>query len=82
MNRYIKVIGLTGSFFAKEFVKKKHHKNKIREIKEETVAKLFSQGEAEILIYFQENNREILITPDSDPEEIKKYLGNGFLPDN
>ena len=41
MNRYTKIIGLTGSIYVKEFEKIKHHKNKIREINEETVAKVF-----------------------------------------
>jgi hypothetical protein len=39
MQTYTKVIGLTGSHFVKEFVKIRHHDNKVREISEETVAK-------------------------------------------
>ncbi|QXM05523.1 hypothetical protein [Crassaminicella indica] len=79
MKRYTKVIRMTGYYFTKEFEKKKHHKNKVREVKEETVAKAFLEGNTEILIYFQESEREIIITPLSDPKDIKKYLGNKFL---
>lgn len=79
MKRYTKVIRLTGYYFTKELEKKKHHKNKIREIKEDTVAKFFLEGDTEILVYFQETDHEILITPHSDPKEIKKYLGSKFI---
>lgn len=79
MKRYTKVIRMTGYYFTKEFEKKKHHKNKIREIKEETIAKFFLAGDIEVLIYFQESEREILITPFSDSKDIKKYLGDKFI---
>ncbi|WP_129600832.1 hypothetical protein [Anaerophilus nitritogenes] len=79
MNRYTKVIGLTGTYYTKEFVKKKHHKNKVREVKPETVAKGFLEGDVEVLVYFLESDREILITPLSSPEDIKKYLGKEFI---
>ncbi|WZL71911.1 hypothetical protein QBE52_12435 [Clostridiaceae bacterium 35-E11] len=79
MKRYTKVIRMTGYYFTKEFEKKKHHKNKTRELNENTVAKFFLEGDTEILVYFQENDREVLITPLSDPEDIKKYLGTKFL---
>lgn len=79
MKRYTKVIGMMGYYFTKEFEKKKRHKNKVREVKEETVAKSFLEGDTEILIYFLESDREILITPFSDPKDIQKYLGNKFI---
>ena len=79
MRRYTKVIRFMGNYFTKEYEKKKNHKNKTREVKEDTVAKFFLEGDTEILIYFQENDREILLTPESDPEDIKKYLGEKFL---
>ncbi|QZY53755.1 hypothetical protein [Crassaminicella profunda] len=79
MKNYTKIIRMTGYYFTKEFTKKKHHKNKVREVKEETVAKAFLAGDTEILVYFEESDREILITPSSDPTDIKKYLGNKFL---
>ncbi|MDK2918567.1 MAG: hypothetical protein PWQ37_1300 [Candidatus Petromonas sp.] len=81
MDRYTKVIGLTGSYFSKEYKKKKHHKNKIREIKEDTVSKFFKEGKAEVLIIFEENGKEILLNFSSDQEDIKKYLGKSFLPE-
>ncbi|KXG74102.1 hypothetical protein [Thermotalea metallivorans] len=79
MKRYTKVIRMTGYYFTKEFEKKKHHKNKVREIKEDTVAKFFLEGDTEVLVYFWESDREILITPESNPEDIKRYLGEKFL---
>lgn len=79
MKRYTKVVEMMGYYFTKELEKKKHHKNKIREIKEETVAKFFLEGDTEILVYFDESGKEILITPESNPQEIKKYLGEKFL---
>ena len=79
MKRYTKIIGLMGNYFTKEFEKKKHHKNKIREIKENTVADSFLEGNTEILVYFQESDREVLITPESSPEDIRRYLGEKFV---
>lgn len=79
MNRYTKIIGLTGSIYVKEFEKIKHHKNKIREINEETVAKVFKEGDTEVLVYFEETNTEILVDDFSDDATIKKYLGKRFL---
>jgi hypothetical protein len=79
MKRYTKIIQMTGYYFTKEFEKKASHKNKIREVKEETVARSFLQGDTEILVHLQENNRKILITPSSSLEDIKKYLGNQFI---
>jgi len=79
MRRYTKVIRLMGNYFTKEFEKKKHHKNKTREIKEETVVNFFLEGDTEILVYFQESDREILITPQSSPEDIRRYLGEKFI---
>lgn len=70
---------MTGYYFTKEFEKKASHKNKIREVKEKTVARSFLQGDTEILVHLQENNRKILITPSSSLEDIKKYLGNQFI---
>lgn len=79
MNRYTKVIGLTGSMFIKEHVKIKHHKNKIRTINEETVAKVFKTEDTEIVIYFEETDTEIVIDNFTDQETIKKYLGKRFI---
>lgn len=79
MNRYTKIIGLTGSMYVKEFEKIKHHKNKIREINEETVIKQFKEGNTEICVYFEETDTEFFIDDFSEPELIKKYLGKKFL---
>ncbi|MBF8982087.1 hypothetical protein IZY60_00905 [Lutibacter sp. B2] len=79
MKRYTKIIRLTGNYFTKELVKKKHYQNQLREISEDTVAKVFLEGDTEILVYFQETAREVLITPLSDQSDIKKYLGSKFI---
>ncbi|MDH8678892.1 hypothetical protein QE109_12070 [Fusibacter bizertensis] len=79
MNRYTKIIGLTGTVYVKEFEKIKHHKNKLRALREDTVAKVFKEGNAEIVVYFEETDNEILVDAFSDQETIKKYLGKTFL---
>lgn len=80
MERYTKVIDLLGSYYTKEYKKKKHHKNKIREVKESTVEKFFLQGKAEVLVIMEEQNIEILLDVFSDRNDIKRYLGKSFLP--
>lgn len=79
MNRYIKNIGITGTFYTKEFEKIKNHKTKVREINESTVIKAFKGGNTEVLVYFEETDKEILIDDFSDKEDIRKYLGKKFL---
>ncbi len=79
MNKYTKIIGIMGTIYTKEFVKIKHHKNKIRDINEATVVKAFKSGGAEVDVYFEETDKIITITPFSDEELIKKYLGKQFL---
>lgn len=79
MNTYTKIIGLTGSHFVKEFVKIRHHENKLREISEETVAKKFKEGNTKVIIHFEEDGRQIELDDFSDPELIRKYLGKMFL---
>lgn len=79
---YIKVIRISGSFFAREFIKKeKVRKNiKYREVDEKTVLDQFSKGCSTIEVIFEDMDREsILINLESDPEIIKKYLGTKFL---
>lgn len=80
MERYTKVIELMGSYFTKEYMKKKNHKNKIREVKENTVKKFFLQGKAEVLVIMEETGKEMLLNIDSDPQDIKRFLGKSFLP--
>jgi len=79
LNTYTKIIGITGHYYAREQVKIKHHKNRIREIEERTVIKAFKAGKAQILVIFEETGKEIMIDDFSDPEDIKKYLGKKFL---
>ncbi len=79
MNRYTKIIGITGTIYVKEFEKIKHHKNKVRDINEETVAKNFKNGDAEIRVYFEETDTELFIDAFSDAETVKKYLGKKFI---
>lgn len=79
MNRYTKIIGLTGTIYVKEFEKIKHHKNKTRDINEDTVAKVFKAGDTEITVYFEETDTEIIIDDFTDAETVKKYLGRKFL---
>lgn len=79
MKRYTKTIGITGSHFTNEFEKIKHHNNKVREVREETVAKAFKAGKAEVLVIFEETSKELLLDNFSDNDVIKKYLGKKFL---
>ncbi len=79
---YIKIIRISGSFFAREFIKKeKVRKNiKYREVAEDTVLEQFSKGCSTIEVIFEDTDREsILLDAESDPEIIKKYLGTKFL---
>ncbi|CAH2212077.1 hypothetical protein [Tepidibacter aestuarii] len=79
MNRYTKVIRPIGSYFTKDFEKKKKDLIKVREIKESTVKKFFLNGDCEVLVYFEETGKEILIDFFSSKEDIKKYLGTSFI---
>lgn len=79
MTEYTKVIGIMEQYFVREFVKIKHHKNKVREISEHTVAKAFLAGDARVTIYFEESEKEIILEPDSNPDDIRKYLGKRFI---
>ncbi|MCH4891100.1 hypothetical protein EZV73_26215 [Acidaminobacter sp. JC074] len=79
MKRYTKMIGITGSHYTIEFEKIKHHSNKIREVREDTVAKAFVQGKAEVLVIFEETGKQLLLDNFSDRDQIKKYLGKKFL---
>lgn len=79
-NNYIKVIGLRGYYFIKSYEKPKKNKVKIRKILEETVRKVFRNRDCSVVVFFEETEKEILITPDSPTEEIVKYLGKSFLP--
>ncbi len=79
-NNYTKIIGLRGYYFIKSYEKAKKNKVKIRKILEETVRKFFRNRDCSITIFFEETEKEILITPDSPKDDIVKYLGKSFLP--
>lgn len=79
---YVKVIRMSGSFFAREFQKKeKVRKNiKYREVDEKTVAQQFKDGDTTVEIFFEDLDREpIILDAFSDRELIRKYLGEKFL---
>jgi len=80
--KYIKVIRISGGYFAREFEKsiKSRKPKKVREVDEDTVAEQFLKGDAVIKIIFEDLEREpIEISKESDEEIIKKYLGPKFL---
>jgi len=79
MYTYKRTIGITGCIYTREFEKIKHHKNKVRDISEPTVIKQFKAGNAQVNVYFEETGEMLTITPDTDPDVIKKYLGKKFL---
>lgn len=79
-NVYTKVFTLKGYYFTKEYDKKKINKVKARTVLEETVQKNFKKGDCEILVYFEETDKSILITSDSQRDEVLKYLGDKFAP--
>lgn len=78
MTTYHKVISFKGSYFLKEYQTIKHHKNKIRYLREETVAKAFKKGDVEIVIHF-EDERTTTLDAFSDSALIDKYLGKAFI---
>lgn len=79
MNHYTKKIGFTGTIYIKEYGKIKHHKNKMRELNEDTVIEQFKKGEAVITVLNEESGKETVIDIYSSEEEIRKYLGAKFL---
>lgn len=79
MVKYTKVINMMGSYYTKDFLKEKKDIIKVREVKEETVRKFFLQGDCEVLVVFEDTEKEIVIDDFSPEEDIKKYLGSSFL---
>jgi hypothetical protein len=79
---YVKIIRMSGSFFAREFQKKEKAKKnlKYREVDEKTVLQQFKEGDATVEIYFEDLDRaSMMLDAFSDRELIKKYLGEKFL---
>lgn len=79
---YLRIIRISGSFFAREF--KKHEKTRkkpqYREVDEKTVAEQFLKGDATVEVEFEDSPREsIILDWESDEELIKKYLGSRFI---
>ncbi|MDR1774704.1 MAG: hypothetical protein LBR30_07575 [Clostridioides sp.] len=79
MTRYTKVMNPFGAYFTKDFLKEKKDIIKVREVKEDTVRKFFLQGDCEVLVFFEDTGKEILIDDFSPEEDIKKYLGSSFI---
>lgn len=79
MQHYTRVITVKGTYFTRAFIKKRHHEDKLREISRDTVKKHFLDGNAEITVYFEESGKELVLSQFSDPESIRKYLGEDFL---
>lgn len=79
---YVRIIRISGSFFAREFIKPEKARKKVqyREVDEKTVADQFLKGDATVEVVFEDSEREpIKLDWESDPELIKKYLGIRFL---
>lgn len=80
MLNYIRVIAIYGSYFAREFEGKKKGSNQYRVVDVKTVLKSFLEGEATVTVKFDgERKDEIKLDIESDPELIKKYLGEKFV---
>ncbi|MCQ1531004.1 hypothetical protein [Lutispora saccharofermentans] len=80
--RYIKVIRISGSYFAREFEKSEKSRKAVkkREVDEKTVAEQFLKGDATVRVIFEDNDREpIDLSCESDEDKIKRYLGPKFL---
>lgn len=79
MKTYTKTLGVSGAHYTVEFDKIRHHENKIREVREDTVAKNFREGKAQVHVVFEETGKTMLLDDFSDIDLIRKYLGKKFL---
>ncbi len=79
MNQYNKYIDLKGSYFTRVHKKKSKHKDKLRYLREETVAKEFLKGQATIIVHIDELESSIELDMFSEPELIRTYLGEKFI---
>jgi len=79
---YLRIIRISGSFFAREFQKPDKARKKVqyREVDEKTVADQFLKGDATVEVIFEDSPREpITLDWESDEELIRKYLGSRFI---
>lgn len=79
---YLRIIRISGSFFAREFKKPDKARKKVqyREVDEKTVADQFLKGDATVEVVFEDSPREpITLDWESDEELIRKYLGSRFI---
>ncbi len=76
---YHKYNSFKGSYFTRTQIKIKHHQDKVRYIREETVIKQFKEGSAKIVVHFDGSDRIIEIDYFSSEEDKKKYLGEKFI---
>ncbi|HWR62634.1 MAG TPA: hypothetical protein VN580_13525 [Clostridia bacterium] len=79
---YLRIIRISGSFFAREFKKPDKARKKIqyREVDEKTVADQFLKGDATVEVVFEDSPREpITLDWESDEELVRKYLGSRFI---
>lgn len=80
MNYYTKVFSLkNGQYFTKEYETIKNHKNKVRPIQEDTVAKVYKEYEAIITVIFEETGKTVVIDAFEDEEIVETYLGKKFV---
>ncbi len=78
--KYTKIIGISGPIYAREYVKQKKNKTKVREVKEDTVIKAFLNGDTEVEVILEDLDKIILIDYFSDADLIRQYLGEKFVP--
>lgn len=81
---YLRIIRMSGSFFAREFKKpdkaRARKKVQYREVDEKTVADQFLKGDATVEVVFEDSPRDpIILDWESDEESIRKYLGSRFI---
>ncbi len=78
-NVYHKYNSLKGSYFTRTQVKIKHHQDKLRYIREETVIKQFKEDNAIIYVHFDGTDRVVELDFFSAEEDVLKYLGKKFI---
>ena len=80
MNIYTKILTLKGSYFVKDYEKTKKNKIQKRPVLEATVLKTFKSDEDTVIVIVnQETDTVIEITPNSNKDEIRRYLGEKFV---